>query len=151
MRTVIQRVSEAGVDVAEETVGSIGVGLLVLIGIEEADREPDIDVAIEKVATMRIFSDRDGRMNLSVADVEGSVLVVSQFTLIADTRKGRRPSFVRAARPEVAVPLIERFEEGLRGRGLGVESGRFGAMMQVSLVNDGPVTIVLDITDGKVV
>lgn len=151
MRLVIQRVSEASVKVDEETVGEIGRGLLVLVGINQDDADSDAPVASAKVAGLRVFPDESGRMNLSVSDIDGSILVVSQFTLSADVRKGRRPSFVRAAEPSHAVPLIDRFVNGLADQGLDVETGQFGAMMDVSLVNDGPVTIVLDVIDGRVV
>lgn len=145
MRLVIQRVTEAAVHIGGVCAGSTGPGLMILVGIEEADTEEDVRWLAKKAADMRIFSDAEGKMNLSVKEMGGSVLVVSQFTLHASTRKGNRPSFIRAARPEQAVPLYELFKRELasllEGR---VESGEFGADMQVSLVNDGPVTIFMD-------
>lgn len=145
MRLVIQRVSEAAVHIRGVCAGSMGSGILILIGIEEADTEEDARWLARKAADMRIFSDTEGKMNLSVKEKGGSALVVSQFTLHASTRKGNRPSFIRAARPEHAIPLYELFKKELasllEGR---VESGEFGADMQVSLVNDGPVTIFMD-------
>lgn len=145
MRLVIQRVTEASVGIDGACRGAIGPGLLVLAGVEEADAEEDVLWLAKKVVDMRIFSDGEGKMNLSVREMGGGVLVVSQFTLHASTRKGNRPSFIRAARPEQAIPLYERFKEELaallEGR---VQSGEFGADMQVSLVNDGPVTIFMD-------
>ena len=151
MRIVIQRVSRAAVEVSEAEVGAIARGLLVLVGIDSSDTAADATAAARKVAGLRVFADETGHMNLSVTDVDGSVLVVSQFTLLGDTRKGRRPSFTRAAPPEIAEPLIDQFVELLRAQDLTVETGEFGAMMQVSLINDGPVTILLEVRDGKVV
>lgn len=145
MRAVIQRVSEAGVAIRGETVGRIGRGLVVLVGVEEGDTEADVEWLAGKIARMRIFPDDAGRMNRSVAEVAGEAVVVSQFTLHASTAKGNRPGFTRAARPEDAIPLYERFLATLGplvGRPLA--TGVFGADMQVSLVNDGPVTIILD-------
>jgi D-tyrosyl-tRNA(Tyr) deacylase len=144
MRVVIQRVSEARVRVEGRTVGEIGRGLLLLVGIGESSEEKDAAWMADKVAGLRIFEDADGKMNLSVLDVAGEVLSVSQFTLYGDCRKGRRPSYAAAARPERAVRLYERFNELLRARGLKVETGQFGAMMEVSLTNDGPVTLIVD-------
>ena len=145
MRLVIQRVSKAAVHIGGVCAGAVGPGLLILAGIEEEDTEEDVSWLANKAATMRIFSDADGKMSLSVREVGGSALVVSQFTLHASTRKGNRPSFIRAARPERAIPLYELFKKELasllEGR---VESGEFGADMQVSLINDGPVTIFMD-------
>ena len=151
MRIVIQRVARAAVEVSEAEVGAIARGLLVLVGIDSSDTAADVTAAAGKVAGLRVFADEAGHMNLSVIDVDGSVLVVSQFTLLGDTRKGRRPSFTRAAPPEIAEPLIDQFVELLRAQDLTVETGEFGAMMQVSLINDGPVTILLEVRDGKVV
>jgi D-tyrosyl-tRNA(Tyr) deacylase len=144
MRMVVQRVSEASVRVEGEVVGSIGRGLLVLLGVARGDTESDAAFLAEKTASLRIFPDHDGKMNRSVTEAGGSVLVVSQFTLYGDVRKGRRPSFDQAAPPETAKQLYERFVEMLRSRGLHVETGVFQAMMQVHLVNDGPVTILCD-------
>ncbi len=145
MRVVLQRVSEAGVAIDGAVVGEIGVGLMLLVGFTPDDAEEQLSWMADKIVSLRVFTDQEGKMNLSVDDVDGGRLVVSQITLYADTRKGRRPSFVHAAPPEIAVPLYERFiallEERVPGR---VETGRFGAMMDVSLVNDGPVTLVLE-------
>lgn len=145
MRLVIQRVRHAGVSIEERKVGAIGQGLLILVGIEEADTREDIDWLCRKVTSMRIFDDENGVMNRSVTDVDGQILVVSQFTLMASTRKGNRPSYIRAARPETAIPLYEAFVEQLKQlTGKDVPTGVFGADMQVELVNDGPVTILMD-------
>lgn len=144
MRAVIQRVSEASVTVAGQVVGQIGRGLLVLLGVGHADGPGEAQQLAAKIAAMRIFPDDDGRFNRSVLDVGGAVLVVSQFTLYADTRRGRRPGFSDAAPPELAAPLVDTFADALRAQGLEVALGRFGAHMQVALVNDGPVTIMLD-------
>ncbi len=145
MRVVLQRVRNASVTVDGELISEIGAGLLLLVGIAEDDDEESADRLAEKIAGLRVFNDRDGKMNLSLRDTEGEVLAVSQFTLLADTRKGKRPSFVRAARPDKAEPLFDHFCERLRAAGVrSVRTGSFGAMMDVSLVNDGPVTIVLE-------
>jgi len=144
MRAVLQRVSRARVVVADETVGAIDRGLLVLLGVAPADTPADAAWLADKTVGLRIFADDEGKMNRSVADVGGGVLVVSQFTLYGDASKGRRPSFVAAAPPEVAVPLYEAFVEAVRALGVPVATGRFGAMMDVELVNDGPVTLILD-------
>jgi D-tyrosyl-tRNA(Tyr) deacylase len=145
LRIVLQRVKEASVTVAGERVSDIGPGLLLLVGVAGKDGEQDADWLAEKVAGLRIMADEDGKMNLSVRDTGGAVLAVSQFTLLADTRKGKRPSFVGAAPPDEAVRLFDYFCERLRAAGVdAVETGRFGAMMDVALVNDGPVTIVLE-------
>ncbi len=144
MRAVVQRVSRARVVVDSETVGQIGAGLVVLLGVAAADGEEQADRLAERVARLRIFADEDGRFDRSVLDAAGGVLAISQFTLIADTRKGNRPSFSEAARPEAAEPLYARFVAALGSLGVPVEQGVFGARMAVELVNDGPVTIVLD-------
>ena len=144
MRAVLQRVSEASVRVDGAVVGAIGPGLLVLLGAAAADSPAVADALAEKVATLRIFPNEAGKFDRSLLEVGGEALVVSQFTLLADTRRGRRPSFIAAARPEVAAPLVERFADALRARGIRTATGIFGAMMQVALVNEGPVTIVLD-------
>ena len=147
MKAVIQRVSQASVSVGGEAVGAIGLGLVVLLGVARGD---DVETArrlARKTAELRIFEDAEGRMNLSLREGGGEALVVSQFTLLADTRRGRRPSFVEAAAPEEAEPLVHEYEETLRGLGVRVGSGRFRAHMLVELVNDGPVTIVLDSAD----
>lgn len=151
MRVVVQRVREASVTIDGEVVGAIGPGLLVLAGAGGADTQLDINAVADKLAGLRIFRDDTGRMNLSVVEVGGAVLVVSQFTLLADVRRGRRPSFTGAAPPEEAEPLVAGLVESLRSRGIEVAEGRFGAMMDVSLLNDGPVTIVIDTQDGRVV
>ena len=144
MRAVVQRVSSASVAVAGEQVGAIGVGLLVLLAVAPGDGDEQVRWLADKLANLRIFPDEAGRMNRSVADVGGGLLVVSQFTLYGDCRKGRRPSFVAAAPPQIAEPLYEAFLAAARATGLRVRSGRFGADMQVSLTNDGPVTLVVD-------
>ncbi len=144
MRAVVQRVREARVEVDGALTGSIGRGLLVLLGIAREDTPADADYLAEKIAGLRIFPDQQGKMNRSVQDSGGAVLVVSQFTLYGDTRKGRRPSFDRAAPPEQARALYEYFLQALRARGVTVETGVFQAMMQVHLINDGPVTILCE-------
>lgn len=144
MRAVLQRVTRAGVSVGDERIAEIGAGLLVLLGIEQGDERQSAAYLAEKTAKLRIFEDRDGKMNLSVEDVGGDVLVVSQFTLLADCRKGRRPGFSQAALPDQAQPLCDEFVRRLRELGLEVQTGRFQAEMQVDLVNQGPVTILLD-------
>ena len=144
MKAVIQRVSKASVSVDAETVGSIGPGLAVLLGVAQGDTVDDARRLAEKTAGLRIFSDAEGRFNLSLLDSDGEALVVSQFTLLADSRKGRRPSFTGAAPPEEAEPLVAEYEAALRRLGVRVAGGRFGAHMQVEILNDGPVTIILD-------
>ena len=148
MKVLLQRVSRAAVHVEKRTVGEIGRGLLVLIGVERGDRNEDADYFADKTAELRIFPDEHGRADRSVEEACGEVLVVSQFTLAASTRRGRRPSYSRAAPPETAEPVYERFAARLRSRGLRVASGVFRAMMEVELVNDGPVTILLDPPPG---
>jgi len=144
MRAVLQRVSRAGVRVAGEQIAEIGPGILVLLGVAEGDGETEAEYLAGKTAHLRIFEDRAGKMNLSVLEVAGEVLVVSQFTLLADCRKGRRPGFALAARPEAAEPLCRHFVNSLQRLGLPVQTGRFQAEMAVALENDGPVTLVLD-------
>ena len=144
MRAVVQRVSSARVLVGDRTVGSIGPGLLVLVGVSTEDGSEAAGWMVDKLATLRVFSDDAGRMNLSLFDVGGEALVVSQFTLFGDARKGRRPSFIRAARGPEARALYEAVAEGLRGLGIRTETGEFGAFMSVELTNDGPVTLLLD-------
>lgn len=145
MRLVIQRVSQASVTVNNQIIGQIGTGLLVLLGIEQADSEEDVDWLIQKTIQMRIFSDEAGKMNCSLSDIQGDLLVVSQFTLHASTKKGNRPSFIAAARPEKAIPLYELFiHKAQVALGKPIQSGSFGADMKVSLLNDGPVTILID-------
>ena len=148
MRIVIQRVREASVKINDEIVGEIQQGLLVLLGIEHVDSELDADYLIQKLIHLRIFGDDEGKMNLSVSDISGGLLIVSQFTLFADTKKGNRPSFIRSARPEQAIPLYEYFLSQLKKEFSGkIENGVFGANMQVELINDGPVTIIMDSKD----
>ena len=144
MKIVVQRVSQASVKVSGEIVGEISQGLLLLIGIEENDEKEDAEWLAKKILDLRIFSDEEGKMNHSVKDINGEILCVSQFTLIADYKKGNRPSFIKAAKPEKAVPLFEYFKGLIKSSGLKTESGVFGADMKVSLLNDGPVTIVMD-------
>lgn len=144
MRAVLQRVSSAEVRVDEKVVGAIGSGLLVLVAVEDGDTPAGAEKVAGRLAELRIFPDAEGRMNRSLVEVGGEVLLVSQFTLASRLNKGRRPSFDRAAPPAVAVPLLAALERALRARGLVVATGRFGAMMSVSLVNEGPVTFVLD-------
>jgi len=145
MRVVIQRVSEAAVKIDGTIVGEISKGLLVLLGIAQEDNEQDALYLLQKLINLRIFSDADGKMNLSVQDCGGELLVVSQFTLYADTKKGNRPSYIRAARPEQAIPLYEFFLKELQKQFQGsIQTGKFGADMKVSLINDGPVTIIID-------
>jgi len=147
LRIVLQRVSRASVSVSEETVGSIGHGLLVLIGVREGDDEAEARRLATKTAELRIFPDDKGRFNRSLLECGYEALVVSQFTLYGDVRKGRRPSFNDAARPEVAEPLVEAYAQALEAQGITVARGRFGAHMDVALVNDGPVTLILDSDD----
>ncbi len=145
MRLVLQRVSEAAVQVDKKTIGAIKKGLLILVGITADDDQNDIDWLVKKVAQLRIFNDDEGQMNLSIEDVGGEALVISQFTLFAKTKKGNRPSYIHAAQPEIAIPLYEAFKTTLAHRlGKPVAAGIFGANMQVSLVNDGPVTLIID-------
>lgn len=144
MRIVLQRVSSASVSADGENVASIGPGLLLLVGVADGDDTATAQRLAQKCAEMRIFSDDEGKFNRSLVDVSDEALVVSQFTLLADVRKGRRPSFVAAAAPEVAEPVVEAFAEALRALGIATQTGRFGAHMHVELVNDGPVTIVVD-------
>ena len=148
MRAVVQRVKESRVEVDGKSVGAIGPGLLIFLGVGEDDSEKDCDYLVNKIAHLRIFPDREDLMNLSLIDTGGAALVVSQFTLWGDCRKGRRPSFVRAARPEKAEGLYERFIGLLEEKGVDVATGRFQAMMDVSLINDGPVTLMLDSSKG---
>jgi D-tyrosyl-tRNA(Tyr) deacylase len=144
VRVVLQRVRQASVSVDGRIVGSVGPGFLLLVGFTAGDGDDVVAWMAEKVIGLRIFNDAEGKMNRSLAEVGGSVLVVSQFTLYGDTSRGRRPSFVDAAPPELAEPLYERFADAVRGRGVPVETGVFGAVMDVALVNDGPVTLILE-------
>ena len=144
MKAVIQRVSEANVKVDGKIVGEISKGLLLLIGIDEEDEKTDADWLVQKILNLRIFGDEEGKLNLSVIDISGEILCISQFTLIADYKKGNRPSFIKAAKPDKAIPLFDYFKAEISKSGLNIESGIFGADMKVSLLNDGPVTIVMD-------
>jgi len=146
----VQRVTRASVEIDGVVVGSIDSGFLLLVGIEPSDTEDDIARAVDKVCHLRVFPDEAGQMNRSLLDTDGSALVVSQFTLLGDLRKGRRPSFVGAAPPKEAETMVDRFVDGLRRSGVHVETGVFGASMNVELVNSGPVTILLEIRDGRV-
>lgn len=145
MRAIIQRVSHANVAIEDRISGEIGAGLLVLLGVSREDTEQDIEYLVRKITRLRVFNDQAGKMNLSVQDIGGGILVVSQFTLFADTQKGNRPSFIRSAPPEIAIPLYENFlialQQAFEGK---VATGEFGAAMRVSLLNDGPVTISID-------
>jgi D-tyrosyl-tRNA(Tyr) deacylase len=144
MRAVVQRVSRARVVIDQETAGEIGPGLLVLLGVTTSDTPEQARWLADKIIGLRIFNDADGKMNRSLGDIGGGMLIVSQFTLYGDCRKGRRPSFIDAAGPEIAIPLYEEFITAVKAQGVPVATGRFGAMMQVELVNDGPVTLILD-------
>ena len=144
MRIILQRVSRAEVRIGERLAGRIGRGFLLLVGFSTTDSDAQVQWMADKLLGLRLFADADDKMNLSLSDVGGSLLVVSQFTLYGDASRGRRPSFVDAARPELAIPLYERFIELLRTGGAAVETGEFGAMMDVELVNDGPVTLILE-------
>ncbi|WP_214762177.1 D-aminoacyl-tRNA deacylase [Exiguobacterium sp. s146] len=144
MRVLLQRVKQASVTVNEETIGQIEAGYLLLVGVTHEDTETEVNWLADKVAGLRVFEDADEKMNLSIQDVAGKVLSVSQFTLYGDTQKGRRPAFTQAAKPDIAERLYEKFNERLRTHGLVVETGKFGAMMDVALVNDGPVTLMLE-------
>lgn len=144
MRLVIQRVSQASVTVNNQIISAINQGLLVFVGIEDSDTLEDIEWLCNKLINLRIFNDKDGVMNLSVLDVAGEFLIVSQFTLHASTKKGNRPSYIRASKPEIAIPLYQQFLTEVKKSGLAVKTGEFGADMKVNLLNDGPVTILMD-------
>lgn len=144
MKAVIQRVSEASVKVDGEIVGEIKKGFMLLIGIDEGDENSDADWLVQKILNLRVFRDENDKLNLSILDISGEILCISQFTLIADYKKGNRPSFIKAAKPDKAIPLFEYFKSEISRSGLKTESGIFGADMKVSLTNDGPVTIVMD-------
>jgi D-aminoacyl-tRNA deacylase len=144
MRAVVQRVKESSVSVSSRVISRIGPGLLVLLGVSEADETGDVDFLSEKIPHLRIFEDENGKMNRSLMETRGEMLVVSQFTLLGDCRKGRRPSYVQAAGPEKAERFYESFVEKVRGKGIAVKTGQFRAMMDVALINDGPVTLILD-------
>lgn len=144
MKIVIQRVANAIVKIEEKTVGEIQKGFLVLLGIKQGDTTELADILVKKLCNLRVFEDENNKMNLSIKDINGKLLIVSQFTLYADCKKGNRPSFIEAARPEEAEPLYEYFKQGCRKEGIEVQSGKFGADMKVSLLNDGPVTIIIE-------
>ncbi len=144
MRAVIQRVKQSSVKTNDEIVGRIGQGLLVLLGVAKGDSVADADYLANKIINLRIFEDEDGKMNRSLLETGGELLAVSQFTLLADCRKGRRPSFIAAAEPEKAIELYEKFVDRVRQMGVGVQTGRFQAMMEVALINDGPVTVIIE-------
>lgn len=145
MRVVIQRVKNASVSIDQKIIGNINHGLLILLGIEHEDTENDANWLIQKILGLRIFSDSEGKMNLSVADIQGELLIVSQFTLFASTVKGNRPSFLKSAKPDISIPLYEKFLKTIKKEtSLKIETGQFGADMKVSLINDGPVTIIID-------
>ncbi|ALR99921.1 D-tyrosyl-tRNA(Tyr) deacylase [Enterococcus silesiacus] len=147
MRAVIQRVSQAEVKIDQNSVGKIDQGFMILLGIHQSDSVEDVAYLVRKISKLRVFEDAEGKMNLSIQDIQGSILSVSQFTLYADTKKGNRPSFIEAARPEVAIPLYDLFNKQLKELDIPVETGEFGADMAVSLINDGPVTIIIDTND----
>ena len=149
MKAVIQRVHEASVTIDGDVVGRIGKGALILLGVSVEDTTDEVDWIVQKILQLRIFNDEAGKMNLSLLDIEGAALVVSQFTLFGDCRKGRRPSYIKAARPETAIPLYEACLDGFRRAGVETACGRFGAMMDVTLVNDGPVTLIVETPDRK--
>ena len=151
MRAVVQRAKKASVTVDGEIIGSINHGLVVLLGVTDTDTEKDMLAIVQKLIHLRIFEDDAGKMNDSLIDKAGSILSVSQFTLFADIQKGRRPSFIKAAPPEKALALYEAFNQKLVNSGIHVETGQFGAMMDVELINDGPVTIIIETKDGKVI
>lgn len=144
MKVVLQRVSEASVKVDNEIVGAINQGLMLLVGVEEHDTQDDAEWLVKKLINLRIFSDEEDKMNLSINDIQGEILCISQFTLMADYKKGNRPSFIKAAKPDKAIPLFDYFKSELAKSGLKVASGIFGAYMKVCLINDGPVTIIMD-------
>lgn len=144
MKLVIQRVANATVKVEGETIGEIEKGFLVFVGIKKGDTTKEADILIKKLCNLRVFEDENNKMNLALKDIKGKLLIVSQFTLYADCRKGNRPSFIEAERPEIAEPLYEYFKQGCKNEGIQVESGKFGADMKISLLNDGPITIILE-------
>ncbi|MEI3610109.1 D-aminoacyl-tRNA deacylase [Pseudogracilibacillus sp. SO10305] len=151
MRAVVQRSKYAKVEVKKNIVGQIHHGFVILLGVGENDTEKDVQAIVQKIVHLRIFEDEEGKMNRSLLDVEGSVLSISQFTLYANIRKGRRPSFTKSMHPDEAMRLYERFNDALRKEGIHVETGEFGAMMDVSLTNDGPVTIIVETEEGIIV
>jgi D-tyrosyl-tRNA(Tyr) deacylase len=145
MKAIVQRVQKASVTVSDKLIAEIGNGLLILLGVGKEDNEENARILAEKISHLRIFTDEQGKMNLSVLDINGSAIVVSQFTLFADTRKGNRPSFIDAATPEIASPLCDRFAEKLQQMGIPTQTGEFGTHMMVEILNDGPVTISLEV------
>jgi D-tyrosyl-tRNA(Tyr) deacylase len=144
MRAVVQRVSQSSVSIKDEVVGKIGFGVTIPLGVSQEDTNQDVDYLADKIANLRIFEDSDGKMNLSLKEIGGDALIISQFTLLADCRKGRRPSFIQAAKPEKAKLLYSRFITCFQKHGINVQTGRFGAMMKVSITNEGPVTFIMD-------
>lgn len=144
MRVVIQRSKQASVSIDNELIGEINKGFVLLVGIEEADTKEDVDYLVRKISKLRIFEDEEGKMNLSLTDIQGEILSISQFTLHASTKKGNRPSFIDAAKPDKAIPMYDLFNQELKNAGFTVATGKFGADMQVALINDGPVTILID-------
>lgn len=144
MKLVVQRVANASVKVNGEIIGEIGKGFLVFVGVKQGDTKEQADFLIKKLCNLRVFEDENNKMNLSIKDINGKLLIISQFTLYADCKKGNRPSFIEAARPEIAEPLYEYFKQSCREEGIAVESGKFGADMKINLLNDGPVTIILE-------
>lgn len=144
MRVVVQRVTSASVSVENNITGKIGKGLLVFLGITHTDNEKDVKWIVDKISGLRIFSDENGKMNRSIEDINGEILLVSQFTLYGDAKKGKRPSFVNAAKPDLAIPLYEKVIEAIKGKNINIATGIFGADMKVELLNDGPVTIIVD-------
>lgn len=151
MRVVLQRTKQSAVSIQDEIVGDISHGFVILVGITHEDTEEDVDVLVKKIAHLRVFEDEEGKMNHSLLDVNGSILSVSQFTLYGNVKKGNRPSFTKAAPPATAEPLYDYFNEQLRAQGIRVETGEFGAMMDVRIQNDGPVTILMETKAGKLV
>lgn len=151
MKAVIQRVNRASVTVDDEVVGKIDHGFVILLGVTHEDTEADVDALVQKIIHLRVFEDEAGKLNRSLIDTNGSILSISQFTLYGDVRKGRRPNFMQAAKPDVANKLYELFNEKIKEQGVHVETGVFGAMMDVSLVNNGPVTIIIETENGKIV
>lgn len=144
MKAVVQRVSEASVTIEGQVISEIQQGYMILLGVKQGDTQTEVDYLVRKIANLRVFEDEEGKMNLGIKDVKGQILSISQFTLLANTKKGNRPSFVEAESPEIANNLYQSFNEGLRKNGLEVKEGQFGADMKVSLINDGPVTILFD-------
>lgn len=144
MRVVIQRSKQASVSIDDELIGEINKGFVLLVGIEESDTKEDVDYLVRKISKLRIFEDEEGKMNLSLTDIQGEILSISQFTLHASTKKGNRPSFIDAAKPDKAIPMYDLFNQELKNAGFTVATGKFGADMQVALINDGPVTILID-------